>query len=38
MRTLRTIISRSEPDLRESRLLAAIGYEIGNYLDRSKDG
>ncbi len=34
MRTLRTIVSRSEPDLREVRLLAAIGYEIGNYLDR----
>lgn len=37
MRTLRTIISRSEPDLREARLLRAIGYEIGNYLDRNKD-
>jgi tRNA/rRNA methyltransferase/tRNA (cytidine32/uridine32-2'-O)-methyltransferase len=35
MRTLRTIVSRSEPDLRETRLLAAIGYEIGNYLDRN---
>lgn len=34
MRTLRTIVSRSEPDLREVRLLAAIGYEIGHYLDR----
>ncbi len=34
MRTLRTIISRSEPDLREARLLGAIGYEIGHYLDR----
>ena len=34
MRTLRTIIARSEPDLREARLLAAIGYEISNYLDR----
>lgn len=34
MRTLRTIITRAEPDLREARLLAAIGYEIGNYLDR----
>ena len=40
MRTLRTIISRAEPDLREARLLAAVGYEIGNYLDRgaSKKG
>ena len=36
MRTLRTIISRAEPDLREARLLAAVGYEIGNYLDRAK--
>ena len=34
MRTLRTIIARAEPDLREARLLAAIGFEIGNYLDR----
>lgn len=37
MRTLRTIISRSEPDLREARLLGAIGYEIGNYLDRIRE-
>lgn len=37
MRTLRTIISRAEPDLREARLIAAIGYEIGNFLDRQKD-
>jgi len=34
MRTLRTIVVRAEPDLREARLLAAIGYEIGHYLDR----
>ena len=34
MRTLRTIVARAEPDLREARLLAAVGYEIGNYLDR----
>lgn len=34
MRTLRTIVSRAEPDLREARLLAAIGYEIGNFLER----
>lgn len=34
MRTIRTIVTRGEPDLREARLLAAIGYEIGNYLDR----
>lgn len=36
MRTLRTIIARGEPDLRETRLLAAIGYEIGHYLDRTR--
>jgi TrmH family RNA methyltransferase len=35
MRTLRTIVLRAQPDLREARLLAAIGYEIGNYLDRT---
>ena len=34
MRTLRTIVTRAQPDLREARLLAAVGYEIGNYLDR----
>ncbi len=34
MRTLRTIVTRADPDLREARLLAAVGYEIGNYLDR----
>lgn len=34
MRTLRTIISRAEPDQREAKLLAAVGFEIGNYLDR----
>ncbi len=37
MRTLRTILTRAEPDLREARLIAAIGYEIGNYLDRIQD-
>ncbi len=34
MRTLRTIVARAEPDLREAKLLGAVGYEIGNYLDR----
>ena len=34
MRTLRTIVSRAQPDLREAKLLAAVGYEIGNYIDR----
>ena len=35
LRTLRTLISRAEPDLREARLVQAIGFEIGNYLDRT---
>jgi tRNA C32,U32 (ribose-2'-O)-methylase TrmJ len=34
MRTLRTILSRAEPDLREAKLLAAIGHEIRHYVDR----
>jgi TrmH family RNA methyltransferase len=34
MRTLRTLISRSEPDLQEAGLLRGIGFEIGKYLDR----
>ena len=38
MRTLRTIILRAEPDLRETRLLGAVGYEIGNHLDRTFPG
>jgi tRNA/rRNA methyltransferase/tRNA (cytidine32/uridine32-2'-O)-methyltransferase len=37
MRTLRTIVTRAEPDLREARLIAAIGYEIGNFLDREEE-
>ena len=36
MRTLRTIVTRADPDLREIRLVGAIGYEIGHYLDRSR--
>ena len=35
MRTLRTLVSRAEPDLREAKLLAAIGYEIRHYLERT---
>lgn len=38
LRTIRTVISRATPDLREARLLRAIGFEIGNYLDRSGEG
>ena len=34
LRTIRTVISRAEPDLQEAGLLRAIGYEIGYYLDR----
>ncbi len=34
MRTFRTILARAEPDLREARLLAAVGYEIRHYIDR----
>lgn len=34
IRTLRTILGRAELDRRESRLIAAIGFEIGHFLDR----
>jgi len=34
MRTLRTLITRAEPDKREARLLAAIGFEIRHYVER----
>lgn len=34
MRTIRTLVTRAEPDLREARLLAAIGWEIVAYMDR----
>jgi TrmH family RNA methyltransferase len=34
MRTLRTILARAEPDLREARLMGAIGHEIRNRIDR----
>jgi tRNA C32,U32 (ribose-2'-O)-methylase TrmJ len=34
MRTLRTILSRAAPDLRETRLLAAIGHEIRHKVTR----
>ncbi|MFP3949360.1 MAG: RNA methyltransferase [Longimicrobiales bacterium] len=38
MRTLRTLLSRAEPDVREARLVQAVGFEIGNYLDRRRPG
>ena len=34
LRTLRTLLSRAEPDVREARLVAAVGYEIRNYVER----
>jgi len=34
MRTLRTLITRSQPDLRETKLLAAMGFEVSHYIDR----
>ena len=37
LRTLRTVISRAEPDLQEAGILRAIGFEIGAYLDRAEE-
>jgi TrmH family RNA methyltransferase len=34
MRTLRTVVSRAEPDLQEAGLLRAIGFEMLKYFDR----
>jgi tRNA/rRNA methyltransferase/tRNA (cytidine32/uridine32-2'-O)-methyltransferase len=36
MRTLRTVLARARLDLRESRLLRAIGFEIGHFLERGR--
>jgi TrmH family RNA methyltransferase len=36
LRTLRTVLGRADLDAREARLIQAIGFEIGNYLDRLK--
>ncbi len=36
LRTLRTLLSRADPDLREVRLVRAIGYEIQRYFDRAE--
>lgn len=38
LRTLRTTLARADLDRRESRLFAAIGFEIGHYLDRAVPG
>jgi len=34
MRTLRTLVSRAGPDLREAKLLGAMGFEVGHYVER----
>ena len=36
LRTLRTLLNRAQPDLRETRLLSAIGFEIERRPDRAK--
>jgi tRNA/rRNA methyltransferase/tRNA (cytidine32/uridine32-2'-O)-methyltransferase len=38
LRTLRTVLGRADLDVRESRLVRAIGFEIGHYLDRLAAG
>lgn len=38
LRTLRTILGQADLDLREARLIRAIGFEIGHYLDRVVSG
>jgi len=37
LRTLRTLLDRAEPSRREAGLLQAIGFEIGHYLDRTRE-
>lgn len=34
MRTFRTLLARADPDRQEAGLVKALGFEIGNYLDR----
>jgi TrmH family RNA methyltransferase len=38
LRTLRTALGRADLDQREARLIQAIGFEIGHYLDRLSGG
>lgn len=38
MRLLRTVLSRAEPDLRETRLVRAMGFEMERYFDRDEEG
>ncbi len=38
IRTLRTVLGRADLDQRESRLIRAIGFEVGHYMDRHAIG
>ena len=38
VRMLRTLFSRAEPDLRETRLVRAMGFEMERYFDRAVEG
>lgn len=38
IRTLRTILGRADLDRRESKLIQAIGFEVGHYMDRHSIG
>ncbi len=38
MRTFRTLLARAKPDGQEAGLVRALGYEIGNYIDRLEEG
>lgn len=37
LRILRTVLNRAELDISEARLVRAIGFEMGNAVDRAKD-
>jgi tRNA C32,U32 (ribose-2'-O)-methylase TrmJ len=37
LRMLRTLLSRAEPDLRETRLMRALGFEMSKQFNRSKE-
>lgn len=37
LRTLRTVLGRAQPDLQEAGILRAIGFEIGAYMDRTRN-
>lgn len=37
MRTLRTLVTRAMPDLREAKLLAAMGFEVGHQVRRLRE-